>query len=321
MKKVTMALPKGSLEKDTFDFLRRSAFEIVGEDRSYRPIIDDREMAIKILRPQEIPTYVQQGFYDLGISGLDWIKESGSDVKDLLDLEYGWVKLVVGAPKQVYGNSDDIIERNAGKRLRISTEYPKLTSSFLMGLKSYKSLYGDRKPVIYTPWWKMGENDDVAIYLSFGATEAKPPEEADLVVDVTQTGATLEQNDLKPIDLVTESTAHLIANRDSLKDSKKREKILDIVALFKGTLESRKKYHIFVNVKEKNLQELLDALPSLKGPTVNKLSKPGWYAVNTVIDKAEYRKLLPTFRRLAQGLVIHSPRSIMSLEALEDEIR
>jgi ATP phosphoribosyltransferase len=203
--------------------------------------------------------------------------------------------------------------------LRISTEYPSSVSRYISSLPEYKKAYGTDKPIIVTPWWKTGENKMVQVYLSFGATEAKPPEEADVIVDASETGTTLEQNGLKTLDTILRSTAVLIANKTSLNSIAKKEKIYDIVALFKGVTEGGRKLHIFVNVQEQNLKELLKLLPGLKGPTISQLSTPDWYAVNTVIDRSDYLKLLPKLRRIAQGLVVHEPQLIMPLEDIARE--
>ena len=165
----------------------------------------------------------------------------------------------------------------------------------------------------------------VEIFLSFGATEAKPPEDVDAVFDITETGTTLIQNNLKIIDHVMESTAVLIANKDALKDPIKKEKIIDMIVLLRGVVEARKKLHIFVNVEKDNLEELLRILPSLKGPTISNLSKEGWYGVNTIIDKNEFIRLIPTIRKVAQGLVILEPSQILSMDKIildnKDEIK
>lgn len=293
-----------------------------GKERSYRPTSSDAEIKFKILRPQEIPIYVADGLYDLGITGLDWVLETSADVKVLLNLEYGLTKLVFAIPKTFEENSiGEMIKRyNSENRiLRISTEYPLSVSKYLISLPEYRQIYGETKPLIITPWWKTGENREIQVYLSFGATEAKPPEEADAIADVSETGTTLEQNGLKPLDVIVNSQAVLVANKTSLSNELKREKIYDIVALFRGVIESGKKLHIFVNVKEENLEKLVSLLPGLKGPTISRLSKPGWYAVNTVISRSDYIKLLPKLRKLAQGLVVHEPQLIMPLEDIARE--
>ncbi|MEM3786775.1 MAG: ATP phosphoribosyltransferase [Nitrososphaeria archaeon] len=322
MVNISFAIPKGSLEKATYDFIERAFIKLYGKERSYRPTSSDTEIKFKILRPQEIPIYVSDGLYDLGITGLDWVQETSADVKILLNLEYGQTKLVFAVPKTFELNSmNEMIKKywSENRTLRISTEYPLSVSKYLMSLSAYKQIYGEIKPIIITPWWKTGENRSIQIYLSFGATEAKPPEEADAIADVSETGTTLEQNGLKPLDLIVDSQAVLIANKSSLSSEDKKEKIYDIVALFRGVIESGKRLHIFVNVKEENLQPLITLLPGLKGPTISKLSKPGWYAVNTVISRSEYIKLLPKLRKLAQGLVVHEPQLIMPLEDIAKE--
>lgn len=317
MNKVKFAIPKGSLEKATFNILERAWYKIYGSDRTYRPIISDPEIELKILRPQEIPVSVAEGLHDVGITGEDWIRETNAQVEKLLNLEYGRVKLVCAIPQNSPFNSlSDMLKafHREKKDLRISTEYLNLASWYIKSNPIYKELYGDEDPLTVTPWWRKGSNPRVTIYLSFGATEAKPPEEADMIIDITETGTTLEQNNLKIIEKILESSAILIANREAMKDRWKCEKIYDILTLLKGVLDGEKKLHIFVNVKKENLNELLKRLPALKKPTVSPLSQKGWYSVNTVIDKREFQMLLPILRRLAQGLVVHEPQQILSLE-------
>jgi ATP phosphoribosyltransferase len=325
MKIVSLAIPKGSLENDTFKILERAWYKVYGADRTYRPLLSDGEIELKVLRPQEIPVLVADGHHDVGITGEDWIKETKANVEKLLNLEYGKVKLVIAVPvSMAYSSFNEMIFEFArsNKVLRISTEYLNIASEFIMAQKSYKEIYGEKEPLMITPWWKKGENDKVCIYLSFGATEAKPPEDADCIIDNTQTGTTLERNNLKAIETIMESSAILIANKKALQDSRKREKIYDILTLLKGVVDSEKKLHIFVNVREENLDDLVKSLPALKGPTISKLSAKGWYSVNTVVDKNEFIKLLPTLRRLAQGLVVHEPQQILPLEEIaKDEVK
>jgi len=203
------------------------------------------------------------------------------------------------------------------KTLRISSDYLTNASKFIKNCKSYKKLYGSKDPQIVTPWLRLGTNKNVQIHLSFGATEAKPPEDVDAIMDVTETVTTLKQNQLKIVDTVMESRAHLIANKKSLKDKQKRQKIFDIVTLMRGAVQGRKYLHIYMNVKEKNLKKLLTEITSLKRPTISPLSEKGWYGVNTVIPKSEFHKLDPKLRKLAQGLVVHEPRQILELEEIK----
>lgn len=319
-KTIKLSLPKGSLEKATFAFFEKAGYKIRGQDRTYRPLINDSEIEIKILRPQEIPLFVAEGVQDLGITGADWIKETKAQVQPLLDLEYGSVRLVMAVPKaQTTMTFPEICRRQweARKKLRISTEYLNIASEYLTSLPFYKDLFGTKSPKQITPWWTKGDNDLASIYLSFGATEAKPPEDADAIMDVVETGTTLEQNGLGIVETVLRSNATLIANPKALNNEKKREKILDIMSMLKGAVEGGKKLHIFVNVRKENLQELLATLPALKRPTISELSDKDWYSVNTVIDKEYLIKIIPKLRKLAQGLVVHEPRQILPLEEIE----
>jgi ATP phosphoribosyltransferase len=168
-----------------------------------------------------------------------------------------------------------------------------------------------------TPWWRKGENPRAKIFLSFGATEAKPPENADLIIDVTETGSTLEQNNLKIIETIMESSAVLIANKKALDEPQKKEKIYDIMTLLKGVVDGTKRVHIFVNVRKENLQKLLKELPALKNPTVSPLANGDWYDVNTVIEKDCLIDLLPKIRKLAQGIVVHEPRQVLALDDIK----
>ncbi|MDE1827433.1 MAG: ATP phosphoribosyltransferase [Thaumarchaeota archaeon] len=320
MAKVKFAVPKGSIEESTFKILEKSWTRVVRRDRTYRIMLDDPEISVKMLRPQEIPNLVSDGLYDVGITGRDWVGETKSDVEILLDLEYGRIKLVIAIPDSYnFKSLDEMILAYAKKKkiLRISSEYLTTAAKFIMQCKNYKKLYGSKQPLIVTPWLRLGSNKNVQIFLSFGATEAKPPEDVDAIMDVTETGTTLTQNQLKIVDTVMESTAVLIANKASLKDKVKREKIYDIVTMLHGAVEGKKHLHIFLNVKEENMRKLLEELPSLKRPTISPLSEKGWYGINTVIPKSEFHKLIPKLRKIAQGLVVHEPKQILALEEIK----
>jgi len=317
---VKFAIPKGSIEESTFKILEKSWTRVVRRERTYRVMLDDPQISVKMLRPQEIPNLVFDGLYDVGITGRDWVKETNSDVKILLDLEFGKIKLVIAIPDSYnFKSLDDMILAYAKKKkiLRISSEYLTTASKFIMQCKNYKKLYGSKQPLIVTPWLRLGSNKNIQIFLSFGATEAKPPEDVDAIMDVTETGTTLTQNQLRIIDTVMESTAVLIANKTSLKNKSKREKIFDIVTMLRGAVEGKKHLHLFLNVKEENLKKLLQEIPSLKRPTISPLSEKGWYGINTVIPKSEFHKLVPKLRKIAQGLVVHEPKQILALEEIK----
>jgi len=317
---VKFAIPKGSIEDATFKVLERSWTKVKRRDRTYRVTLDDPQIEVKMLRPQEIPNLVFDGLYDVGITGKDWVLETNADVQTLLDLEYGKIKLVIAIPDSYnFKSLDEMIAAYAKKKkiLRISSEYLTTAAKFIKQSKSYKKLYGSKDPLIITPWLRIGSNKNVQIHLSFGATEAKPPDDVDAIMDVTETGTTLTQNQLKIVDTVLESSAILIANKSSLRDKTKREKIYDIVTMLRGAVEGKEHLHIFLNVQEKNLNKLLKELPSLKRPTISPLSEKGWYGLNTIIPKSEFHKLIPKLRKIAQGLVVHEPKQILALEEIK----
>jgi ATP phosphoribosyltransferase len=323
VKIVKFAIPKGHLSEETLKILDRAGYSVSGYERTYRPSINDPYLELKILRPQEIPIFVGEGMQDVGISGRDWVQETRADVEVLLDLEYSKVSLVLAVPKtwSRISSLDDLLKKYIGRSetLRISTEYLAATSDLIKSNPVYQKEWGEKEPVIITPWWRTGKNDKVHIYLSFGATEAKPPEDADAIVEVVDTGTSLMQNNLKIIETVMNSSALLIANRDALRDPEKREKIMDVLTLLRGAVDGAKKLHIFANVKRENLEKLLKTLPALKNPTIAPLSDPEWVAVNTVINKSKFLEILPTLRGLTQGLVVYEPRQVLPLEEIATE--
>jgi ATP phosphoribosyltransferase len=320
MDKVKFAIPAGSLSKATSDFFARSGYKISGTERTYRPTINDPGIEMKVLRPQEIPVFVSEGLQDLGITGEDWVRENRADVEILLNLEYGKIRLVIAVPKSVSENSTvgDFMEYvwSQGKNFRVSTEYLNIASEYLKSKPEYKKRFGNADPMIITPWWKKGDNSRAKIFLSFGATEAKPPEDSDCIMDVTETGSTIEANNLRIIETVMKSAAVLIANKKALENPEKREKIYDILSLLKGVVDGSKRIHIFVNVKKSNLQKLLTELPALKNPTISPLADDSWVSVNTVIEKDCLIGILPKIRKIAQGLVVYEPRQVLALDEI-----
>jgi len=320
MDKVKFAIPAGSLAKATSEFLTRSGYKISGTERTYRPTINDSQIEMKVLRPQEIPVFVSEGLQDIGITGQDWVRENRADVEILQNLEYGKIRLVIAVPKSVSEKSTigDFMESiwSQKKNFRVSTEYLNIASEYIKSKPEYKKRFGNTDPMIVTPWWKKGDNARAKIFLSFGATEAKPPENADCIMDVTETGSTIEANNLKIAETVMISSAVLIANKKALEDQEKQEKIFDILTLLKGVVDGQKRIHIFVNVKKSNLQTLLTELPALKNPTISPLADASWVSVNTVVEKDCLIELLPKIRKLAQGLVVYEPRQVLALDEI-----
>lgn len=309
-------IPKGSLEQATFKLLAQAWARVNRKDRSYRVYLDDPEINVKMMRPQEIPALVADGLYDVGITGHDWVQETSADVVEMVDLEYGRIRLVVAFPESLpYETLNDMIAAYASRNriLRISSEYLTTASTFIKKCAAYMDAYGDADPLLVTPWLRRGTNGNVQIHLSFGATEAKPPDDVDAILDVTETGTTLVRNNLRIADTVMISTARLIGNTISLGENQKSQKMRDIAMLLTGAVQARKHLHIYFNVRQDNLDAVLEQLTSLKRPTVSQLSDPGWYAINTVIRKDEYHSLVPRLSRLGQGLVVHEPRQILDM--------
>jgi ATP phosphoribosyltransferase len=274
---IDIALPKGSLEEQTLLLFKQADLEIRKTDREYNPTVKDpRIRKVKILRPQEIPKYVEEGYFDLGISGKDWVMESDADVVEVADMFYskmgeGIVKIIVAVP-----NDRDVkTAKDIKHGSRVSTEYPKLTKRFFDNL---------------------GINVDIRY--SYGATEAKVPELVDVIVDLTETGSTLRKNGLKIVDVILESNTKLIANKKSWKDPVKRREIEEIKILLQAVLEARGKVFIVMNVPESKLDAVVNGLPAMKKPTVSKLYKSEYYAVETVVSKSEINILIPKLKSL-----------------------
>jgi len=273
---IDIAIPKGSLEEQTLLLFKQAGLEIKRTEREYNARIDDPRIGkVKILRPQEIPTYVAKGHFDLGISGTDWIRESCSDVVTVAELDYGKqgpgkVKVVVAVPEEMDAKSAKAIPA----RSRISTEYPNMTKRFFEDL-----------------------GIPVEIQYSYGATEAKVPELVDAVVDLTETGSTLKKNGLKIIDVILESTSELIANKESWDDPLKREEIEVVQTMLFAVTRARGKVMIALNVPEENIDDLVALLPSMKRPTISKLYNSGYYAVQSVVDRSQVNLLIPELKK------------------------
>jgi ATP phosphoribosyltransferase len=274
-----LVLPKGSLERATLELFAAADLTVSrSSDVEYRATIaDPRVSEVRILRPQEIPVYVGDGLFDLGITGRDWIVERGSDVVTLGELQYSKstsqpVRVVLAVDDRSSFMSLADLARHPGP-LRVSTEYPELTRKALM---------------------EIGVSAEVS--LSYGATEAKVPEIADCVVEITETGRALRAAGLRIVETLLISRTELIANPQAAADPDKRHAMEQILILLQGTLEAREKVLVKLNVPVSRLQAVIDALPSLRSPTVSELSGDGGYAVESVVLKAEINTLIPALK-------------------------
>jgi len=284
-----LVLPKGSLEKATFQLFEEADLTVRrSSEVDYRATIDDPRIAeVRILRPQEIPVYVANGLFDVGIAGRDWIEETGSDVTSLGELKYSKVtakpvKIVVAVPADsAYESIKDLPQG-----VRVSSEYPELTKRHFA---------------------EAGVEADVQ--LSYGATEAKAPEIVDAVVDLTETGSALKAAGLKIIDEILTSYTEIFANNDSHQDPDKRKAMEQIKTLLDGVLDARGRVLMKLNVGASELDAVINVLPSMKAPTVNELWGGGGFAVETVVNKNDINVLIPELLELGATDVIELPIS------------
>ena len=283
---IRIALPKGSLEEQTLQLFREADLEVKRGERSYNPVIDDHRIdKVKILRPQEIPQYVGLGYFDLGISGLDWVKETGASVKEVARLSYskageGTVKIVIAVHEDEKIDSVEKIRPNS----RVTTEYPEMTREFFGRL-----------------------GIPVQLFPSYGASEAKVPDLMDVVVDLTETGTTLRRNGLKIIGQIMESYTVVIANRDSFDDVAKRRAIEEIVTLLLGVIDARHQVLLSMNVPEDAMERVVATLPALKTPTVSRLHGADYYSIQTVVQKGTVNTLIPSLKAAGAQDILEIP--------------
>lgn len=276
-----LAIPAGSLKNATVELFRKAGYSVLLDERSYNPVLDDQEITCTLIRAQEIPRYVQDGLMDAGLTGYDWIIENGASLVEVGELRYSKVsrlpaRWVLAVPEASAIRSVGDLE---GKR--IATEVVNITNQYLEqhGVKA-------------------------AVEFSWGATEAKPPDLADAIVEITETGSSLRANGLRIVETVLESTTRFVASHDAWADSWKRGKIEDIVLMLNGALAAEGKVGLMMNVRRSQLDDVVAALPALKQPTISSLSDPEWVAINTVVEERVVREIIPRLKQAgAQGIV------------------
>lgn len=282
--KLKLALPKGSLEEATYALMRKAGFNTSVSSRSYFPMVDDSEMEVVLYRPQEMPRYVEDGVVDCGLTGHDWVVENSSKVLELCELHYS--KRTRNPIRWVLAVHEDSLFKKVqdlqGKK--IATELVKVTEDYL------------RKNKV-----------KAEVEFSWGATEVKPPKLADAIVEATETGSSLQANRLRIIDTVLVSTTRFIANEKSYADPWKRRKMDNVVLLLKGAILAQDKVGLKMNVSEKDLKKVLQILPAMKTPTISSLSDKGWYDVETIIDEAVVREIIPELKKAGANGIIEYP--------------
>jgi ATP phosphoribosyltransferase len=280
-KVLKLGLPKGSLQEATFEKMAKAGWNVQVSSRSYLPRVDDDELEIRLFRAQEISRYVEYGYLDCGLTGHDWVCENRSDVHEVGEFCFSKVsnrpaKWVLAVPEE---SSIQSVKDLQGKR--IATEVVNLTLDYLK---------------------KHGVTADVEF--SWGATEVKARDLVDAIVDVTETGSSLQAAKLRIVDEILVSTPRFIANRISWKDEWKQKKINTLVMMLNGVLAAERKVGLKLNVERKNLDRLLAGLPALRNPTIAQLSQPDWVAVETIIDVSVARELIPQLKLAgAEGII------------------
>lgn len=283
-----IVVPKGSLERATFELFEAADLTITRSSAvDYKATIEDPRISeVRVLRPQEIPQYVHEGLFDIGITGRDWVEETRSDVVSLGELRYSKatsdpVKVVVA----VAADSAATSVADLAHGVRVSTEYPELTRRFF----AERGIEAD-------------------IRLSYGASEAKIPDIADCIVDITETGRALRAAGLRVIDTMLVSYTEVIANRSSYDDPAKRHAMGQIMTLLLGTLDARTKVLVKLNVSAEDLQEVLGVLPSAKSPTISELAGGG-FAVESVVEKRTINTLIPALKDAGASDLLELPIS------------
>ncbi|HWY69011.1 MAG TPA: ATP phosphoribosyltransferase [Terriglobales bacterium] len=279
--RIRLGIPKGSLQDATVALFARAGFNIYANGRSYFPSIDDPEIECMLIRAQEMARYVEHGFLDAGLTGRDWVLESGLEVETVTDLVYakqsrGKVRWVLAVPQ------DSRFERPEDLRnCIIATELVNTTKNYFAS-----------------------KNVPVKVEFSWGATEVKPPILADAIVEVTETGSSLRANRLRIIETVCESQTQLIANKAAWQSAEKRKKIENIALMLRGAIDAQGRVGLMLNVRKRDLNNVLAVLPALNSPTISELNDRDWVAVNTILEESVVRDVLPKLKDAnASGIV------------------
>jgi ATP phosphoribosyltransferase len=279
--RLKLGIPKGSLQDSTVELFMRAGWRVTVNARSYYPAVDDPDIECMLVRAQEMARYVGGGALDAGITGKDWIIETDGQVEEIAELVYS--KTSLGRVRWVLAVAEDSTIQNVtdleGKV--IATEAVRMTEKYL-----------ERHGV------------HARVEFSWGATEAKVPQLADAIVEVTETGASLRANHLRVVDTLLESAPWFIANREAWQDNWKREKIENLVLLLKGAIEAYSRVGLMLNVRRDDLSNVIAALPALRNPTISQLSDPEWVAINTIVEEKTVRNLIPKLKfARAEGIV------------------
>src|SRR6266702_8689233 len=282
--KLRLGIPKGSLQDATIALFKRAGWNIYADGRSYFPSIDDSEIECMLIRAQEMARYVEHGVLDAGLTGIDWVVESGLNVTSITSLTYAKqsrrkVRWVLAVPE---GSGFEKAEDLEGKI--IATELVEVTKRYFAS-----------------------KGVNVKVEFSWGATEVKPPMLADAIVEVTETGSSLKANRLRIVETVLESNTQIIANKKAYADDWKRQKIDNIALMLQGAIAAQGQVGLMLNVRQKDLQAVLAVLPALNSPTVSALSNSEWVAVNTIVEEIVVRDVIPRLKAAGGTGIVEYP--------------
>ncbi|ACD82873.1 ATP phosphoribosyltransferase [Candidatus Methylacidiphilum infernorum] len=287
--KLRIGLPKGSLEEATMELFEKAGYIVARSNRAYRPAIDDNELEVRLVRPQEIARYVEQGFLDCGITGKDWILENNADVHIICELKYN--KSTSSPVKWVLA-----VHENSPVRKPSDLQGKWIATEAVNLVKQYLNKIGVEAHVEF----------------SWGATEVKVPELVDAIVDITETGSSLRANHLRIVDTILESFPQFICSHKVWADQEKRRKLSSMALLLQSALNARNKVGLKMNVPKENLSAILKILPSLRNPTVSPLADGQWVAVETILDESKVRDLAPQLKEMgAEGIIEYSLNKII----------
>ena len=272
--KLRIGIPKGSLQDATIALFKRAGWNIYADGRSYFPSIDDAEIECMLIRAQEMARYVEHGVLDAGLTGIDWVIESGLEVESVTTLTYS---------------------KQSRKKVRWVLAVPESS-----GFDKAADLEGK---IVATEL--VGVN--VKVEFSWGATEVKPPTLADAIVEVTETGSSLKANRLKIIDTIMESETHLIASKQALTNEWKRGKIDQIAMMLRGAIDAQSQVGLMLNVRQEDLKNVLAVLPALNSPTISQLSDSEWVAVNTIVEERVARDVIPRLKAAKAAGIVEYP--------------
>lgn len=284
MNKLRIVVPKGRIMKNVTALLESAGIRMLSDDRQYKPVVSDPEIEIKIMKPQNIPRLVELGSHDAGFTGLDWIRETNADVEELMDLEFDPVRIVAAAPEALD------MDRLRTMRVVAASEYEGLATR-----------------------WLKDKGLDFVLIRTFGATEVFPPEDADLIIDNTATGRTLEEHRLQILDTLMTSSTRFIANRETMLDPWKQKKLGRLLLLFNAIFNARKRVMLEMNVPADVFDTVLAELPSMRSPTVAPLHGEGGYSVKVAVRRDEAAPLVVRLKEMgARDILEYELKKVMA---------